>query len=107
MNYSIYTTVFFSMIKHRTVFIRFRVLAEWLGAYQYIPPAERSIYAPLPALVLEYLTIRFGAVSASYGMAEIVPLMHSNLSMQNQIDLHTIIKQELKSHEESISKSHY
>lgn len=95
VNYSIHTTVFFTLLSYRLSFTTYRVIAEWLGAYTYILPAQRQLYEPLIPLLLEYLIRKHGSLKAGYAMAEVVPLLHSNVTLANQLQLHTLIKEAL------------
>jgi len=85
----------------------YRLIAEWFGAYTYILPAERKVLPTLPTALFNYLCIKYNEQVASDTIFHIVRSVNTNLSYSNQIDLLALLKQELKSHEESISKSHY
>lgn len=87
MTYGINTYLYIVCIKYRYNFVTYRLLAEWLGCYRYIAPNDRFISAQLPPVILAELLTHFIAKESAHYLSEIINIMDSTATMQEQQEL--------------------
>ena len=92
---SISTTVFLLLLNPKVSWHDYRIVAEWLGAYTYILPAERVTLLGLPTKLFLLLAKRYGEQIASDYIFHIVRAVNNNLSRSHQEELINYITKEL------------